>query len=344
MKRTSKKQRIVLYCIIFLIIVVLPVYILQKKSNNNSTQDTSPLTDTQFALNTVVTITLYDTNDTSILEGAFSLCNHYETIFSRTLETSELYQVNHSDSLEYTISDDLKELIEYGLKYSKLSDGAFDISIAPVSQLWDFTTEDPTIPDDSNIKDALQYVGYNNFSLDGNTLIRKSVKNQLDLGAIAKGFIADKIKTYLLEQGVNSALINLGGNILCVGDKLGEPFHIGIQAPFKEQNVTLAAVKIADKSIVTSGIYERCFYEHDMFFHHILEPKTGYSYDNDLSSVTIISDKSVDGDALSTMCFALGFDEGIRYVNGRDDINAIFVTRDGEVHYSEGFTEKYEVS
>lgn len=344
MKRTSKKQRIVLYCIIFLIIVVIPVYILQKKSNNSSTQDTSPLTDTQFALNTVVTITLYDTNDTSILEGAFSLCNHYETIFSRTLETSELYQVNHSDSLEHTISDDLKELIEYGLKYSKLSDGAFDISVAPVSQLWDFTAEDPVVPDDSDIKDAIQYVGYNNFTLDGNTLIRKSVKNQLDLGAIAKGFIADKIKTYLLEQGVNSALINLGGNILCVGDKLGEQFHIGIQAPFKDQNVTLAAVKIADKSIVTSGIYERYFYEHDTFFHHILDPKTGYSYDNDLSSVTIISDKSVDGDALSTMCFALGFDEGIRYVNGRDDINAIFVTRDGEVHYSKGFTEKYEVS
>lgn len=344
MKRTSQKQRTVLYCIIFLIFIImaiifLPSYILKNRFDTNIT----PITDTRFALNTVITITLYDSQDTSILDGAFALCDDYEKVFSRTLETSELYKLNHSDKLVNSVSPELAEIIKKGLEYSAMSDGAFDISIAPVSQLWDFNAENPAAPADAEISSMLPYVGYHNFSIEGTTVTKTMAENELDLGAIAKGYIADRIKDYLLENGVNEAVISLGGNILCVGDKNGELYNIGIQAPFEDRNVTLASIKIADKSIVTSGIYERYFTQDGKLYHHILDPKTGYPYQNDLTSVTIISDKSVDGDALSTTCFALGYERGMSYINSHDDLDAIFVTSDGEIHYSDNLETKYQI-
>lgn len=340
MKRTSKKHMFLYYCILLIVFIFAVIYIYNAagKDKNNT-----PLTDTRFALNTVVTITLYDSQDTKILDEAFRLCDKYEAIFSRTMTSSELYQINHATKTTLQISDDLASLVKMGLNYSSLSKGAFDISIAPVSQLWDFTSETPTVPQESQINKQLIHVGYRNFSIAGNTLKKKQVENQLDLGAIAKGYIADRIKDFLVSRGVNNAVISLGGNILCVGDKNGDCFNIGIQAPFKEHNVTLATLKIKNKSIVTSGIYERCFTQDGMFYHHILNPKTGYPYKNGLSSVTIISDKSVDGDALSTTCFALGLSEGLTFINHHEDYDAIFVDSEGKIYYSDNFQKKYNI-
>lgn len=338
MKRTSKNPPILISCILLVLFVIGGFYTYSTSFKNNQL----PITDTRFALNTVVTITLYDTSDNNILDGAFQLCNKYEEIFSRTSKSSELYQLNHSTKKSISVSKDLASLIQTGLSYSQLSKGAFDITIAPISQLWDFTSETPLVPDDASIKANLPYIGYQHVTLKGNTVIRETIENQLDLGAIAKGYIADKIKEYLQQQGVHSALINLGGNILCIGDKNGHPFNIGIQAPFKERNVTLTNLKLKDKSVVTSGIYERCFTKENKLYHHILNPKTGYPYENDLSSVTIISDKSVDGDALSTTCFALGLKKGMDYINTHPDLEAIFVDTTGTLHYSNNFKQKYE--
>lgn len=344
MIRTSQKRKIssygIYFVILFVILVIFGYYIISSK---NSYEPKAPITDTQFALNTVVSVTIYDSTDTSILNGAFELCNKYEKIFSRTLESSELYKLNHSSQLTSEVSADLASLVKTGLEYSKSSKGAFDISIAPVSQLWDFTAEDPVVPVQTKIKAALSHVGYQNFTINGTTLSRESKEEQLDLGAIAKGYIADRIKEYLLNQGVKSAVISLGGNILCVGNKNGEPFNIGIQAPFKEHNKTLASIKVSDKSIVTSGIYERCFTKDGILYHHILNPKTGYPYENDLSSVTIISDKSVNGDALSTTCFVLGLEKGMSYIDSIDDTYAIFVNSEGKIYYSEGLEQEFSM-
>lgn len=332
MKTTSKKRSFYIYCFLLVLFLIGFTYAF----GNTRKKNQQPITDTRFALNTVITITLYDTDNTQILNHAFELCEQYEKVFSRTAPDSELYKLNHSSQNTIQVSNDLASLIQTGLYYSRLSKGAFDISIAPVSQLWDFTSETPVIPDNTSIKEQLPYIGYWNFSLDGSTLTRKQAHNQLDLGAIAKGFIADKIKEYLQCKGVQSAIINLGGNILCVGDKNGQPFNIGIQAPFKERNVTLTNLKIKDKSIVTSGIYERCFTKNDKLYHHLLNPETGHPYENELSSVTIISNKSVDGDALSTTCFAMGLEKGLAYINSQKDLEAIFVDSKGSLHYSKG--------
>jgi len=245
------------------------------------------------------------------------------------------------------VSDDLAELISEGLDYSELSKGAFDIAIEPLTSLWDFTAEDPQVPEDSLIQAALPKCDYHNISVDKdkNEITLKTDDTAIELGAIAKGYIADRLKDYLISQNVKSAIINLGGNVLCIGKKPdNSAFKIGIQKPFADRSETIAVMDIRDKSVVSSGIYERCFEQDGILYHHLLNPKTGYPYDNGLIAVTIISDKSVDGDALSTTCFALGLEDGMKLAESLDDVQAFFVTSDYEIHYTKDFRKKIKVS
>ena len=175
---------------------------------------------------------------------------------------------------------------------------------------------------------------------DGNIVTFADDDTAIDLGAIAKGYIADRIKDYLTEQGVKSAIINLGGNVVCVGEKTdGKPFKIGLQKPFADRTETVAALDINDLSVVSSGVYERHFIQDGVNYHHILDPHTGYPYENGLTQVTIISKLSVDGDGLSTSCFALGLENGMKLADSLDGVYAVFITEDGELHYSEGAQE-----
>ena len=160
----------------------------------------------------------------------------------------------------------------------------------------------------------------------------------LDLGAIAKGYIADKLKEYLVENGVEHALINLGGNILIIGDKPdGSKYNIGIQKPFDQTGQPITSVKVSDTSLVTTGIYERCFEKDDTLYHHILDPATGYPCQNNLYSVTIVTKSSVMADALSTTCFLLGLKDGMELINSLEGVEALFITDDYELHYSDNF-------
>ena len=293
-----------------------------------------------------MTITIYDSKDETLLDQCMELCSDYESVFSRTLPTSEIYRLNHGtfpkDGDYYILSDVCADLIEKGLTYCRLSDGAFDITIAPVSALWDFSSENPKVPDPKEIESALSLVGWEKVDLQGNRIRFQQEGMEIDLGGIAKGYIADCLKEYLLSCGVESALINLGGNVLCIGSKMdGAPFRIGIQKPFAEQNEILGAVQISDQSVVSSGIYERNFEADGTLYHHILNPQTGYPFDNGLTSVTIFSERSVDGDGLSTSCFALGLEQGMELIASLPDVYAIFVTQDGALHYSGGMPDQF---
>lgn len=298
-----------------------------------------PVSKSGFMLNTFVTITIYDKDDPAILEGCFNLCKSYENIFSKTLEASEIYRLNHRPDNEQTfaVSEAVAELLSKGLYYSGLSEGAFDITVEPLTSLWDFTSPDHVVPSDVEIREAVRSVGYENIELTGTTLTFLSRETAIDLGAIAKGYIGDRMKEYLLEQGVNSAVINLGGNVLCVGKRPdGAPFKIGLQKPYADRNETIENLDITDMSVVSSGVYERHFVKDGINYHHILNPKDGYPYQNGLISVTIISDLSVDGDALSTTCFSLGLQEGRKLLDSIEGVYGIFITEDYEVVYSEG--------
>lgn len=300
----------------------------------------TPETVSGFKLNTFVQIDSYTSISQDVLDNALNLCDYYENIFSRTKEDSELYKINSESSAN--ISKELYELISTSLDYCKLSNGSFDITIGSISSLWDFTSDSPKVPDAALIDAALPLVDYTKVSVTDNGndtyTISKPADATIDLGAVAKGYIADRIKEYLESQGVSRAIINLGGNVLCIGRKSSsDNFAIGVRKPFAANNEVLFALSVDDTSVVSSGNYERYFYADDgTFYHHILNPKTGYSYDNDLSDVTILSDNSLSGDCLSTTCFCLGLNEGMKLIESLDNTEAVFVTNEGDIYYTSG--------
>lgn len=324
-----------------------------------------PISISSIKLNTAVQITIYDSQDKALLDDCLALCDKYELVFSRTNEKSELYKLNHRKDTSdkdpnadgqttpypvsgtadtWHISEDLASLLSQGLSITRESDGAFDIAIAPLTSLWDFTAEDPKVPDDAAIQKALPLCSSDGVTIDGQDITLPSDDIQFDVGAIAKGYIADRMKDLLVKKGVKSAIINLGGNVLCIGSKPdGTPFKVGIQKPFADRNETEAVMDITGKSVVSSGIYERCFKQGGKLYHHILNPQTGYPYDNGLISVTIISDQSVNGDALSTTCFALGLKDGLKFAE-KKGVQAVFITEDYELHYTDGFQDEINVT
>lgn len=285
---------------------------------------------------TLISIKLWGTNDSSILEHCFKLCSEYENKFSRTIPESEISKINQSNGVPVEVSDETVELIKKALYYSELSNGAFDITIAPLSSLWDFKNNDGNVPAPTLIQEAKSHVNYKNVVVDGNTVQLLDPKAALDLGGIAKGYIADRLKEYLEKEGVKHAMINLGGNVLTVGNKPdGKPFHIGIQKPFGEQNETIASIPVDDRSVVSSGVYERYFKKNGKIYHHLLDSSTGYPKESNLLSVTIISDSSADGDALSTACFILGLENGLKLINQLDNVDAVFITDNYQLHCTE---------
>lgn len=366
-KRSRSHSRF--FYLILCTVLVCPILLFTGCGNitdaDTSTTGNEPISISSIKLNTAVQITIYDSQDKALLDDCLALCDKYELIFSRTNEKSELYKLNHrkdtSDKDTNTdrqttpypvsgtadtwhISEDLAALLSEGLDITRESDGAFDIAIAPLTSLWDFTAEDPKVPDDAAIQKALPLCSSDGVTIDGQDITLPSDDIQFDVGAIAKGYIADRMKDLLVKKGVKSAIINLGGNVLCIGSKPdGTPFKVGIQKPFADRNETEAVMDITGKSVVSSGIYERCFKQGGKLYHHILNPQTGYPYDNGLISVTIISDQSVDGDALSTTCFALGLEDGLKFAE-KKGVQAVFITEDYELHYTDGFQDEINVT
>lgn len=366
-KRSRSHSRF--FYLILCTVLVCPMLLFTGCGNitdaDTSTTGNQPISISSIKLNTAVQITIYDSQDKALLDDCLALCDKYELIFSRTNEKSELYKLNHRKDVSagdfgtdgqttpypvngtadtWHISEDLAALLSEGLDITRESNGAFDIAIAPLTSLWDFTAEDPEVPDDAAIQKALPLCSSDGVTIDGEDITPPSDDIQFDVGAIAKGYIADRLKDFLMKKGVKSAIINLGGNVLCIGSKPdGTPFKIGIQKPFADRNETEAVMDITGKSVVSSGIYERCFKQDGKLYHHILNPQTGYPYDNGLISVTIISDQSVDGDALSTTCFALGLEDGLKFAE-KKGVQAVFITEDYELHYTDGFRDEIRVT
>lgn len=263
-----------------------------------------------FYFDTVVQISLPKEQE-QLLDGAFDLCQHIEETFSRTRKDSELYQVNHRASQEVTLSEDLRTVVEMGLQFYRWTDGMFDITIAPVLELWDFKSDDPQLPDPEALAKAVEKVDAGTLTLEGNVLRFAREDTQIDLGALAKGFAADQLREYFLENGADSALINLGGNVMAVGAKPeGTPWKIGIQDPHGERGEVSQVMELTDRSVVSSGTYERSFEKDGVLYHHLLDPSSGYPKDVEAAQVTVISDSSLLGDALSTSCLLIGEEVG----------------------------------
>lgn len=292
-----------------------------------------PISKTGLYFDTVIKIDIYDSKDKELLNECFTYCQEFENTISRTIETSEISQINNSQGRPVTVSDLTIELLEKGIEYGELTNGKFDITIAPLSELWDIKNNPGVIPSYDEIQEALSHVNYKNIQIFGNEVTLLDPNAAIDLGGIAKGYMADQLKEFLISKGVKSALINLGGNILTIGTKPnGQAFKLGIQKPFDKQGIPITTVESIDNSLVSSGVYERYFELEGVRYHHIMDTETGYPYDNSLLGVSIISPESVDGDALSTACFALGLEEGMKLIDSLEDTEAIFITEDYKLH------------
>ncbi len=298
------------------------------------------ITETEFLLDTVVSVTVYSKEDAEAVEDCLEMCAGYEKVFSRTDPESELYALNAAGSM--AVSDELLELIKTAIGYCEMSGGSFDITMGGVSELYGFSSDSPSLPPAEVISEKLSHASYEKILIEGSTVTLSDPEAVIDLGAIAKGYIADRLGEMLEDRGVKSAIIDLGGNILCVGSKPdGSDFKVGIQYPYRGSNLPITTLPISGMSVVTSGVYQRYFEHEGETYHHILDPDTGYSINNGLVSVSIISESSADCDALSTTVFSLGLEDGMELVNSLEGVWAVFIDEDMEIIYSEGFEERF---
>lgn len=299
-----------------------------------------PVSRTAAFFDTVITIRIYDKDAEDVLNSCLRKCTEYENRFSRTIEDSEIFRLNHAGGEPVELSPDTIALLRLGLKYSELSGGSFDITIAPLSDLWDFKHNPGKCPDEAEILEARSHVNYRSLIIEDNTARLTDPSAAVDLGGIAKGYIADQLKAYMKSEGIRHAIIDLGGNVLALGDKPdGTAFNIGIQKPFDETGTAITSVRLKDRSLVSSGIYQRYFKENGVLYHHILNPATGYPYENNLLGVTILCSSSAEADALSTTCFALGLEDGTAFINSLPDTEALFITDDYKLHPTSGFPQ-----
>ena len=259
----------------------------------------------------------------------------YSDISNININSGENYQV---------ISKETFSLLKSAIKYSELTKGAFDPTIRPLVNLWAIGTDLETIPNKEEIDEKLKLVNYKNIIFnDDNTSIKLEYKNQsLDLGGIAKGHAADVIKDILIKNNIKNGIIDLGGNIYALGEKQDKtPWRVGIQDPFTSRGNSIGIISVKNKSVVTSGYYEKYFIRDEKKYHHILNPLTGYPSESDIISVTIISDKSIDGDGLSTGLYIMGLDKSTRLIESLKGVDAIFITDNKQVYTTSGIKNNF---
>ena len=359
-----------LLCYVNRILCLLLCAALSAHAAGCASQDHTPVSMNDIFFDTVITITLYDYPGSSadILDKCKEKCDQFESLFSPTIEGSDIWNINHAESFPVQVNPDTAKMLMKAIDYGNMSGGLIDITIGALTDIWDIreqsAIDDPVIPSPEVINEALSHVDYTSVIISpapgANSPVTDSQSDNSDIpgsaapssyeitltdpdariepGCIAKGYIADELKSLLINEGVSSAIINLGGNILVIGSKPdGTPFNIGIQYPFKDRGESIETVSISDTSVVSSGTYERYFTLNDQVYHHILDPRTGYPSDSGVISASVRCASSVDADALSTLCLILGEQEGLSLIESIPDTEVLFVTEGYELVGSSGW-------
>lgn len=294
----------------------------------------------EFVLGTIVSIRLFEDGSEEALDIVFDRMAEIEERMSFNSNESEVIEVNEAAGISPVIvSEDTFEVISAAIEFADKSGGKFDPTIGPLVKLWGIGSEDASVPSDSDRKNAVQLANWKDVELNSSdfSIFLREENMELDLGAIAKGYASDEAVRLLKDNNISRAIINLGGNVYAFGEKAdSSPWKIGIQNPFSTRGEYIGIVSLKNKSVVTSGVYERYFEQDGVKYHHILDSKTGFPVDNELASVTIISESSINADAMSTVLFAAGVEEGLKFIERYyPDVDAIFVTKDKNV-YSTG--------
>ena len=263
-----------------------------------------------------------------------ALCEQYENLFSRTIPTSDVSRINGAQGEAVAVATETAQLVARALTYCEKSGGVFDVTAGCLTRLWDFHRG--IVPEKQTLQQAVQHVDWHTVSVfqeNGTWYVQLTDPDAaLDVGGIAKGWIADELGKYLQHEGFENFLINLGGNVLAHGHNAkGKPWTIGITNPFPDQSENVV-VRCTGESVVTSGTYERCFQKNGVLMHHILDPQTGFPVVTDAVGATIVCKKSIDAEGFSTTALALGVEGGLAFCKAQPEIiSAIFIDVRGNV-------------
>lgn len=318
-----------------LLLLILPVFLFTCQPGEDLSVSHSG-----FALDTSIRMKIYGTSQEGILQDSMKEIQRLEALLSVHHSGSEIGLINqyagNGDWVD--IEPETAELLLAGLDYYRLSEKKLNIAAGPLIDLWGIKPPEGHLPESEELTEVLPMLDLNQLQLEEHRarLVQEYMK--INLGALAKGYIADQIKEDLQNRGIHSGILNLGGNILLIGSKPGDqPFRIGIQDPLSTRGENLGVVEIRDKSLVTSGDYERFFIGPEgKRYHHILDPDTGFPADKGLHQVTLITATSLQGDALSTTLFLLGLEKGLELAESLDQVEAVFVTNEKEVYMTSG--------
>lgn len=279
--------------------------------------DLGETSSTQFVLDTVSTITVKGNND-KVIDRAFSRVREIEEHMSSFSKTSDL--------ATGVLNDDTTFVIKKGIKYGDISDGAFDISIKPLSKLWNINGDNPKVPEAKKIEEILRLVNYKNINIDGNKLLLPEGMS-IELGGIAKGYAADEACRILKSAGITDGVVNLGGNVVVIGEK-----SVGIRNPVSQNDGDyFGIIKVKDCAVATSGGYERFFEQDGKKYHHIFDVKTGYPAQTDILSATVIFPDAIDADCWSTILFTVGLEKAEEYIE-EYMLDAVIMDNEGQVH------------
>lgn len=291
-----------------------------------------------FAMDTVMDLKIYSENENALSEAEAEI-RRIETLLDRGNENSDIYKINKNKST--VISEETAEIIHTSLSISEKTDGAFDITIAPVMDLWGFYGSKFRVPSHDELQTALSGVGYEKIQLDQNS-ISIPQNTCIDLGGIGKGYTSDRVASILKNNGVTSAIISLGGNVHAIGKKNnGEDWVVGITDPHNKSQL-MGKLQIRDSAVITSGGYQRYFEQDGTKYHHIIDPKTGKSADSGLASVTVTAASGTAADGLSTALFVMGIDKSLDFWKSNRNFDAIFVDNDGKIYITEGIAAMFE--
>jgi len=294
----------------------------------------------EIMLGTVCRVTIYDKPQEEAFKAAFQRISEIEAKMSLKKEASEINKINAKAGLDFVeVSSDTFKVIAKALEIASLSTGAFDPTVGPLVGAWDIGGDNPRRPSESEIDSLLPLINYKDVELDfSNNSVKLAKEGMiLDLGGIAKGFAADEVAKTLREYNVEKAIINLGGNILVMGNKIDQsPWKIGVQNPDAERGGHVIVLDLEDQTLVTSGPYERFFILDGVVYHHILDPETGYPVITDLTSASIVTTESMTADALSTAIYVLGLQKGLDLIESLSGVEAIFIDSQHNLYLSSG--------
>ncbi len=295
-----------------------------------------------FAMDTIISIKAYGQRSEEAVNAAAERLTELEARFSVTNENSDIGILNKLGTA--SVSDDTAYVVSEALNVCESTDGALDITIYPVLREWGFTTGNMHVPADEDITAALEKTGYDSIDVSGNTITLPE-GYMIDLGSCAKGYAGDKMLAVMSELGATSALVNLGGNVQALGSKPdGTEWSVGIANPFSP-NELLGVLQIHDKSVITSGGYQRYFTDDSgNVYIHILDPHTGYPADSGLVSVTVVGDRGIMCDTLSTALFVMGKERAVGYWREKGGFDMVLVTGDGTVYITENIAGSFRNS